>query len=75
MGISGHGGLNGGSCHRGGGGTISTIGGMVLPTRGGSGSVTGCTIAPPPSPSFPIPSMMEPLFKRLKVMVSQLPSL
>ena len=70
-GISGHGGLNGGSRDRGGGGSGSAMGGMVLPNGGGSGSATGCTMVPPPALSFPMPSTVEPLFKRLKAMVSQ----
>ena len=74
MDISGHGGLNGGSHDWGGGGSGSTIGSMTLPNCGGSGSATGCTIMPPPTLSFPIPSTVEPLFKRLKAMAAQQPA-
>ena len=74
VGISGHGGLNGGSRDRGGGGSGSTMGGMVLHSHGDSGNATRCTIAPPPALSFPIPSTVEPLFKCLKEMSAQQPA-
>ena len=71
--ISGHAGLSGGGCDRGGGGSGSAIGGMVLVSRGGggSGSMTWCTTTTPHAPPFPIPSTIEPLFKCLKEMSSQ----
>lgn len=75
VGITSHGSLGGGNHDLRGGGSVSTTGGVVHVGcgRGGSGSVTGCTITAPQAPPFPIPSTMEPLFKRLKNMISQKP--
>ena len=74
-GHQGHGGQGGGSRDLRGGGSGRVTGGVVLVGcgGGGSGSVTGCTIVDPQAPPFPIPSTVEPLFKRLKNMIGQKP--
>ena len=74
-GISGHGGLYRGGHDRGGGGSGSATGGMVFTSHGGCGNgrSIGCTMIYPPSPPFPIPLTVEPLFKCLKEMYSQNP--
>ena len=73
--ISDHSGMSKSDRDHGGSGSGSMTRGMNLVSHGGggSGSAIGCaTIAPQASP-FPIPSTLEPLFKRLKEMTSQNP--
>ena len=55
-----------GGCTEGGGASGSESGGWVLTSLGGSGSGTGCYTKAPCVKPFPIPSIVEPLLKRLK---------
>ena len=57
---------NSGGGAQGCGASGSEKGGHAITSLGGSGSATGCSSKTPCAKPYPIPSTVEPLFKRLK---------
>ena len=57
---------NSGGGAQGGGASGSETGGCTITSLGGNGSATGCSTKTPCAKPFPVPSTVEPLFKRLK---------
>ena len=69
--ISSLNGMKKGGHSQGGGASGSESRGRALTSLGSSESATGCSTAAPRAQPFPIPSTVEPLFKRLKEMPAQ----
>ena len=64
-------GMKKGGRSQGGGASDSESGGRALTSLGRTGNATGCSTKVPRAKPFPVPSMVDPLFKCTKEMSSQ----